>query len=161
MTNLKCLHCGLVNFPTAVACKRCDADLAPVASYAAGHPSAYSGAHTYETAAPAASLTPPRTLGILLTILGAVLACAGTFFLFSSRPTAYFLVVGVGIAVSGLLIGSGKRAGMYMYLATFGVILVWSIVETGGETRQLMPRLFLPALIGLHIATEKVRSRLS
>lgn len=162
MTNLKCPHCGLVNFPSAVACKRCGGDLAATAVYAAGPQSAYARAHTYyAAAAPAAGLTPPRTLGILLTILGAALGCGGAYLLAMGYPSPYFLVVGVGIAVSGLLIASGKRAGMYVYFATFGVILVWSLAETGGVVGKLMPRVSLPALIGLHLATEKVRSRLS
>ncbi len=50
---------------------------------------------------------------------------------------------------------------MYLYFATLAVILVWSLVETAGVVGQLMPRVFLPTLIGLHIATEKVRARLS
>lgn len=162
MTNLKCLHCGLVNFPTAVACKRCDADLAGVASYAAGHPSAYAGAYAYDAAAPAARLTPPRTLGILLTILGTLLAGVGALMLVSSsRPTAYFLVEGIGMVVSGLLIASGKRAGIYVYFVTFAVILMWSLVETEGVVGKLLPRVALPAIIGLHLAREKVRARLS
>jgi hypothetical protein len=159
MTNLKCLHCGLVNFPAAVACKRCGGDLSPAAAYAAGHQPAY--AHAYEAAAPAAVPAPPRTLGILLAILGAALGCGGAYLLAMGYPSPYFLVAGAGIAVSGLLIASGKRAGMYVYFATFGLMVVWSIAETGGDVGKVMPRLFIPALIGLHLATEKVRSRLS
>ncbi|HEY0170006.1 MAG TPA: hypothetical protein VGB98_03065 [Pyrinomonadaceae bacterium] len=160
MTNLRCPGCGLVNFPTAVDCKRCGSDLS-AAGYAVGNQSAYARAHTYDAAAPAAGLTPPRTLGILLTILGALLACGGVITLVSSRPSPYFLVVGVGIAFSGLLIASGKRAGLYVYFTTLGVMLVWSFAETGGVMAKLMPRVALPAIIGLHLAREKVRARLS
>lgn len=162
MTSVSCAKCGLVSWAAeGAACKRCGRDLASI-NYTASHQSSYARAHTYEVAtAPAAGLTPPRTLGILLTILGAALGFAGVYFLFSSHPTPYFLVEGVGIAVSGLLIAAGKRAGMYVYYVTFGVILVWSLVETGGVVGQLLPRVALPGLIALHLATEKVRARLS
>jgi hypothetical protein len=161
MTNLKCLHCGIVNFPSAVACKRCGADLAPAVGYAAGHQSSYASAQAYDTAAPAAGLTPPRTLGILLAILGAALGCGGAYLLAHHYPSPYFLVAGTGIAVSGLLIASGKRAGVYLYFATFGLMVVWSLAETGGVAGKFLPRVFLPALIGLHLASKKVRARLS
>lgn len=159
MTNPKCLHCGLVNFSSAVACKRCGADLSPAASYAGGHQTSY--AHAYDVAEAPAELAPPRTLGVLLTILGALLSFAGAYVMAMGDASPYFVVVGVGIAVSGFLIASGKRAGMFMYYATYAVIVVWSLIETAGTTGQLVPRLFIPTLIALHLAREKVRSRLS
>ena len=159
MTNPKCLHCGLVNFSSAVACKRCGADLSPAASYAGGHQASY--AHEYDAAAAPAELAPPRTLGVLLTILGALMSFAGAYLLATGHPSPYFMVVGAGIAVSGFLIASGRRAGMYVYYATYLVIVVWSLVETAGDTRQLGPRVFIPTLIALHLMREKVRSRLS
>ena len=86
---------------------------------------------------------------------------AGAYLLAMGHPSPYFIVVGVGIAVSGFLIASGRRAGMYVYYATYLVIVVWSLVETAGDTRQLGPRVFIPTLIALHLMREKVRSRLS
>jgi len=160
MTNPKCLHCGLVNFSAAVACKRCGADLSPAASYAGGPQASYAHEHD-DAAAAAAETTPPRTLGVLLTILGALMSFAGAYLLAMGHPSPYFMVVGVGVAVSGFLIASGRRAGMYMYYATYLVIVAWSVVETAGNTRQLGPRVFIPTLIALHLMREKVRSRLS
>jgi hypothetical protein len=163
MTSVSCAKCGLVSWGAeGAACKRCGADVAFADSYAAGHQLSYAGAGTYDVAAaPEAGLTPPRALGILLAILGVVLGFAGAYLLAIGYPSPYFMVIGVGIAISGVLIASGKRAGMYVYFATFGVIVVWSLIETAGTTGQLMPRLFIPTLICLHLAREKVRARLS
>ncbi|HWS90635.1 MAG TPA: hypothetical protein VN282_26945 [Pyrinomonadaceae bacterium] len=160
MNNPKCPHCGLVNFASAAACKRCGADLSPAGSYAGGHQASYAHAHDF-AAAPAAEPAPPRTLGVLLTILGVLLSFSGAYLLAMGHPSPYFMVVGVGIAVSGFLIASGRLAGVYVYYATYAVIVAWSLVETAGATRQLGPRVFIPTLIALHLTREKVRSRLS
>ena len=156
MTSVSCLKCGLVSWAAeGGVCRRCGT---PAAS-APARPSHSS--FEYDEEAPASGITPPRTLGILLTILGVLLAGSGLILMVSLNATAYFPVIGVGIAVSGLLVASGKRAGLYVYFATFAVIVVWSIAETAGATGQLMPRLFMPTLIALGLAREKVRVRLS
>jgi len=157
MTNPKCLTCGLVNFSSAAACKRCGADLS--AAYAGGPQASYP--HAYEAAAPAERPTPPRTLGVLLTIFGSLICFGGAYILAMGHPSPYFMVVGFGIAVSGFLIASGKLSGVHVYYATYMVIVVWSFIETAGVTRQLGPRVFLPTLIALHLMRKKVRSRLS
>jgi hypothetical protein len=154
MSSTKCPHCGLVNFPSAVTCKRCNNVLAagadPTVSYREG-----------DVADPfMAELAPPRTLGILISILGAVLAFAGAYILAMGGGTPYFLIAGIGICASGALIAGGKRIGMYLYFVTFGVMFIWSLIETGGNVGQMVSRLFIAAIIGLYLVTEKVRSRL-
>ena len=152
MSSIKCPHCGLANFTSAVTCKRCNNILAS----APGQSTNYGdGAF----APSSAELTPPRTLGSLLTVLGSVLALAGVYLLtLGSSP--YFLVAGIGIAASGALIAYGKLAGVYLYFSTFAIMVVWSLIETKGEPGKLLPRIAVPALIGLHLLTEKVRARL-
>ena len=154
MSSTKCPHCGLVNFSSAATCKRCNNVLAPADSTV--------DYHKGEVAVPsAAELAPPRTLGILLSILGAVLAFAGLYLVAIGGATPYFLVAGIGISTSGILIAAGKRAGIYLYFATFGVMFIWSLIETAGNPMKMVSRLFVAALIGLYLATEKVRARLN
>ena len=155
MGSTKCPNCGLVSFSSAVTCKRCNTALTstldPTASYRHG-----------DVAGKAiAERTLTRTLGILLTILGAVLGFAGVYFLSIGGSTPYFLVAGIGISASGVLIAAGKRTGMYLYFFTFGIMSIWSLIETGGDARKLMARLLLAALIGLYLLTEKVRAQLN
>src|SRR2546430_11432411 len=118
MSSTKCPHCGLVNFSSAVTCKRCNRVLV----------SSGDSTVSYQEGDVALSTTseiaPPRTLGILLTILGAVLSLAGIYLLAIGGSTLYFLVAGIGISASGVFIAAGKRTGMYLYFVTFGVMFI-------------------------------------
>jgi glucose dehydrogenase len=89
-----------------------------------------------------------------------VLGAGGLYIMVTFTGTPYFLVAGVGIAVSGIFIATGKRTGLYLYFATFGIMFIWSLIETGGNIGTMMSRLFVPALIGLYLCTEKIRARL-
>ena len=148
MRNSKCPRCGHLNFSAAVACKRCGIGLAR-------------GGGGYAPVNPQAGPAPPKTLGTLLAILGSVLSFAGVYLLVIGGRTPYFVVAGIGIAASGVLIAAGKLAGLCLYFATFGLMLVWTIVETGGDASQLIARLALAALIGLYLLSDKVRAGLS
>ena len=154
----KCPRCGLTNFSDAVVCKKCNARLA------SGKPSkdSYQPGQKRPGKADVAAdgPPPPRTLGILLAVLGGALALGGLSLLVMSGASPYFLVAGIGIACSGALIATGKRLGLYLYFATFALMFVWSLVETGGELGIMMSRLVVPALIGAYLLTEKVRSPL-
>ena len=148
MRSSKCPRCGYLNFSAAVACKRCGNVLAPMGvSYAPVNPQADPG--------------PPKSLGILLTILGSALSFDGVYFLVIGGRTPYFVVAGIGIAISGVLIAAGKQAGVYLYWANLGLMFVWTIIETGGDAGQIIARLTLATLIGLYLLSDKVRSRLS
>ena len=148
MRSSKCPRCGHLNFSAAVACKRCGYVLAPAGA-------GYAPAHLQ--AGPA----PPKSLGILLAILGAALSFAGVYLLVIGGRTPYFVVAGIGIAVSGVLIAAGKQAGVYLYWANLGLMLVWSVVETGGDASQIIARLTVATIIGFYLLSDKVRSRLS
>jgi phage FluMu protein Com len=155
MSSTKCPHCGLVNFSSAVTCKRCNRVLASSGDSTVSY---QEGDVALSTSSEQA---PPRTLGILLTILGVVLSLAGIYLLAIGGSTLYFLVAGIGISASGVLITAGKRTGMYLYFVTFGVMFIWSLLETGGNAGKMMSRLFVAALIGLYLVTDKVRARLN
>lgn len=162
MSSIKCAHCGLANFSTSVTCKRCNNVLAPGAGSTVGHQPP--NARPIKDGVAATSIdqpAPPRTLGILIAVLGGVLSFAGVYLLVIGGASPYFLVAGIGIAASGVLIAAGKRVGMYLYFATFGVMFIWSLIETEGNAGKMMSRLFLAVLIGLYLATEKVRARLN
>ena len=162
MSSIKCPHCGLVNFSTAVNCKRCNRELAATAdSTASRQPPGVRRSEGDPAATAMTAPAPPRSLGILLIVLGATLCFAGVYLLAIGSSSLYFLVVGVGVAASGVLIAAGKRAGIYVYFATFGIMFIWSLIETGGAVGQTLSRLFIAALIGLYLITEKVRARLN
>lgn len=108
----------------------------------------------------AKSSRPPVVLGVLLAILGAVLAIGGLF-LMTRGESPYFAGVGVGLAISGVLLARGRKAALGAYFVTLLVILVWSAIETGGNLQLLLPRIALPLIVGLYLSRESVRARLS
>lgn len=105
-------------------------------------------------------VNPPRVFGILLAVLGGALIVGGISLL-RMGGGYYFLAVGVGVAVAGGLIASGRLLGAYIYGATLVMLVVWSVVEAGADLQRLLPRILLPALIGLYVFSGRVRSRLA
>lgn len=105
-------------------------------------------------------IKPPRTLGLLLALLGATTVIGGINLLLMN-DTPYFFVIGIGLLVSGLLLARGKKAGAYAYAGTLSVIILWSLVEVGLDVGLLLPRIVVPGLIGAYIFSGKVKSRLA
>jgi quinoprotein glucose dehydrogenase len=106
------------------------------------------------------SIKPPRTLGILLAVLGVVMILGGIKLLMMGDDY-YFIIVGAGVLVSGLFISSGRILGAYVYGATLGVIVMWSAMEAGTDWGQLLPRITVPLLLGVYVFSNKVRNRLA
>jgi len=107
---------------------------------------------------------PPRTFGFLLASLGALLAVGGFYLLSLGEPpisTAYFVVAGVGVSLSGMLIARGRLVGAWLYAAVFLLMIVWSFVELDGDFQAALPRIALPGLICAYIFLTKFRERLS
>jgi quinoprotein glucose dehydrogenase len=103
---------------------------------------------------------PPRVLGGLLAVLGVALILGG-YGLLQQGDSAYFLVAGLGICLSGILVALGKLLGAWFYAATFALMVVWSFVETKGDFGQLLPRILVPAVLCAYIFSGRVRPRLS
>ena len=103
---------------------------------------------------------PPRFLGGLLALLGLCLAFGG-YGLMRQGDSAYYLVAGLGIAVSGVLVALGKMLGAWLYAATFAVMVAWSIAEVGADVGQLLPRILVPGVLCAYLFSGRVRPRLS
>lgn len=97
-------------------------------------------------------IKPPRVLGLLLALLGATTVIGVNLILMNDSP--YFLVIGVGILVSGLLLPRGKKMGAFAYAGTLSVIILWSLFEVGLDVSQLLPRIVVPSLIGAYIFSQ-------
>ena len=108
---------------------------------------------------PVAAARPPVVLGVVLVLLGAVLAAGGVF-LMSRGQSPYFLVVGLCLILSGALLAMGFKAGLWVYLATLALIVVWSVIEEKSNLGALLPRVAFPLIIGLYLLTDKVKSSL-
>ena len=107
---------------------------------------------------------PPRTFGFLLATLGVLLAGGGFYLLSLGAPpvsAAYFVVAGIGIFLSGMLIARDMLIGAWLYAAVFLLMVVWSFIELGGDVQAALPRIALPGLICAYIFLSKFRERLA
>ncbi len=102
---------------------------------------------------------PPRALGIIVAAFGVLPLLLGiSIAAMSGSPT--FILIGLGVIASGVLVAIGKRAGLLLYGVTFVGILVAAVIEDGANVAAILPRVLVPAVLGLFLATEKTRARL-
>lgn len=86
------------------------------------------------------------SVGILMTLLGIVLG-AGGLWLIALGGSWYYLMAGVGLLVSGVLLARTSSAGVWVYLLTYLFTLLWTFREVGTDGWALVPRLVAPTVI--------------
>ncbi len=84
----------------------------------------------------------PSLLGLLILLSGLALL-AGGIKLASLGGSLYYLLAGIGLALSGLLLLLGKRAALGLYALVLFASTVWALWEVGLDWWQLVPRLAL------------------
>ena len=90
-------------------------------------------------------------LGIIIALLGVALAVGGAK-LVSLGGSWYFLIGGVAMAVSGLLIARRNPAGAWLFAAFLVGTAVWAVADVGLVYWPLFSRLFMFAVIGVVVA---------
>jgi quinoprotein glucose dehydrogenase len=90
----------------------------------------------------------PRLLGILLLIMGLALL-AGGIKLSMLGGSLYYLLAGLGITVTGLLLLATRRAALGLYALVLFASTVWALWEVGLDWWQLVPRLALLFALGI------------
>lgn len=90
-------------------------------------------------------------LGVIIALLGLALA-AGGIRLVSLGGSWYFLIGGLGMAVSGLLIALRKPAGAWLFAAFLVATAVWAVADSGLVFWPLFSRLFMFSAIGVVVA---------
>lgn len=88
--------------------------------------------------------------GIVVFLLGLGIGGLGAW-LAGLGGTPYYLVVGVALAVSGILIARGHVAGVWIYTAILIGTIAWAVSEAGLDGWALIPRLIAPAVLGFWI----------
>jgi len=101
---------------------------------------------------PAFTATLVTLAGLVLLILGAWLALLG--------GTWYYLLAGAALIVDGVLFWLRRREALWLYALVFAASVVWACSEVGLDGWQLMPRLIMPALLGLWISMPWVTHKL-
>lgn len=87
-------------------------------------------------------------VAFILAALGLLLAWWG-FRLMSLGGSWYYLLAGLGLMASGVLLALRRPLGGLVFAATLAGTFVWSLWEAGLAFWLLLPRLFGPAVIGV------------
>lgn len=85
-------------------------------------------------------------LGTVMAIIGLVLAIGGGW-LIALGGSFYYLLAGIGLIVSGVMIFQKRMEGALLYLLVFLATLVWAGWEVGTNGWALVPRLVGPAIL--------------
>jgi len=85
-------------------------------------------------------------LGIVLALIGAVLAIGGTYLLIIGG-SFYYLLAGLGLLASGTLLFRGNLAGVWVYLAVYALTWIWALWEVGLTGWPLVPRVIAPSVL--------------
>ncbi len=98
---------------------------------------------------------PHKNFGLLMAGLGTALGIGG-WSIYTNLGTLYFSVVGMLILVCGLLINRGLKWGAYLFVATFLIMVVWSIQEEGMAIDKLFTRLGMALIILVYIFASNI-----
>ena len=96
---------------------------------------------------------------VLVVIIGLALAGMGGW-LVALGGSPYYVVAGLGLLLSGVLMGRQKRVGAWVYTTVLAGTLIWAIWEVGADGWSLIPRLIAPAVLGLWIWSPWIAGRL-
>ena len=90
-------------------------------------------------------------LGVLIALIGLGLAGGGGY-LVSLGGSGYFLLMGLAMLVSGLLIARRDPRGAWIYGVALVLTAIWAVWDTGLEYWPLVSRVLTFAVIGLVVA---------
>ena len=101
-----------------------------------------------------------RILAGLLGLIGLAIAFGGVW-LVALGGSPYYVIGGLAVLASGLLLWRGDARGGWLYAIFLIGTLVWALAEVGLDGWQLMPRLVGPALFGLIFLLPPIRRALA
>ncbi|WP_263260760.1 glucose/quinate/shikimate family membrane-bound PQQ-dependent dehydrogenase [Pseudomonas sp. RIT-PI-S] len=90
----------------------------------------------------------PTLLGLLFLLMGLALV-AGGIKLAAIHGSLYYLIAGIGIALTGVLLIAHKRAALSLYALVLFASTLWALWEVGLDWWQLVPRLALWFALGI------------
>ena len=87
-----------------------------------------------------------RTIGVLLALAGIALFVGGIW-LVSLGGSPYYLLAGIALLASGVLIFMRRLLGVWIYIALFLGTIIWALWEAGLDAWALVPRLLGPGIL--------------
>ena len=85
--------------------------------------------------------------GLLVLVIGLALFVLGLKLIFLGG-SAYYVLAGLGLIISGALIMVHRRRGLWVFGVTLAGTVIWAVSEVGLDGWQLMPRVLAPAVVG-------------
>lgn len=96
-----------------------------------------------------------RVLAVVLVLIGVVLGIGGAWLL-ALGGSPYYVLAGIGLIVSGVLLWRRSLAGVWVYAAVFAATFIWALWEVGLDGWGLVPRLVGPAILMLLVLAAAV-----
>lgn len=93
-------------------------------------------------------------LGLIFSLIVAGIGLAlavGGFKLVNLGGSPYYLIAGVGLVVSGLLLALRRPLGGLVYGVVLLATIAWALWESGFHFWLLLPRVFAPAVVGIWV----------
>ncbi|MBN9161748.1 MAG: hypothetical protein J0I07_12350, partial [Myxococcales bacterium] len=87
-----------------------------------------------------------RILGVAIALLGCFFAVEGGV-LASLGGSLYYVIAGVAMIASGILIARDDPRGRWLYILIWLGTLAWAIWEVGLDGLQLIPRVVAPTVL--------------
>jgi len=94
----------------------------------------------------AAPAWPARVMGVLLLLIGLILA-AGGIQLLVLGGSLYYALTGLSLIIAGVLMARRSIAGVWVYFAVFLATVAWALWEVGLDGWALIPRLAGPSVL--------------
>jgi quinoprotein glucose dehydrogenase len=85
-------------------------------------------------------------LGVILSLIGVVLVVGGGM-LIAAGGSWYYLLAGLGLIASGVLMFRQQLLGAWIYLGVFVLTVLWALWEVGLDGWGLVPRVIAPAVL--------------
>ena len=97
-----------------------------------------------------ATLWAVRILAAVIALIGLVLLAGGVW-LAGLGGSWYYLLAGLGLLASGVLIGILRTEGAALYALTVLLTIVWAFWEVGTDGWALVPRVVAPLVLLLPV----------
>ncbi|MGA9222940.1 MAG: membrane-bound PQQ-dependent dehydrogenase, glucose/quinate/shikimate family, partial [Pseudomonas graminis] len=99
----------------------------------------------------AASRWPIRVVALGVLVFGLLFAAGGGY-LVTLGGSAYFLLAGLGLIVSAVLLFRRRLSGAWLFAAVMLLTLIWALVDAGLVFWPLVSRLFALGVLSLLVA---------
>jgi len=101
-------------------------------------------------------ITLLRIYAVVLLVIGIALAAGGTQ-LVSLGGSPYYVLSGIAVVISAILLWRRQATGALLYGAMLLATVAWALWESGANGWALLPRIFPPMVLGIVLLLPVVR----